>query len=89
MSGGNYNFSVDIFMLTGGEESTTVETPTFEPEAGTYISSANVRIKSKTGGANIYYTTDGSEPTETKQLLSRLSLRRTVSTARLLKLHIP
>ena len=70
MSGGNYNFSVDIFMLTGGEESTTVETPTFEPEAGTYISSANVRIKSKTGGANIYYTTDGSEPTETSQLYS-------------------
>ena len=70
MSGGNYNFSVDIFMLTGGEESTTVETPTFEPEAGTYISSANVSIKSKTGGANIYYTTDGSEPTETSQLYS-------------------
>lgn len=38
--------------------------PTFNPTAGTYTSTQNVEITCATTGATIYYTTDGSNPTE-------------------------
>lgn len=41
----------------------TVETPTFEPNASTFVGSTEVTIMSATEGAKIYYTLDGSEPT--------------------------
>ena len=40
------------------------ETPTFSPEAGTFLTAQSVEISSETEGATIYYTIDGSEPTE-------------------------
>ena len=40
-----------------------VVAPTFSPAAGTYNATQNVTISSVTGGATIYYTTDGSVPT--------------------------
>ena len=40
------------------------ETPTFSPEAGTFLTAQSVEISSETEGATIYYTVDGSEPTE-------------------------
>ena len=43
--------------------SLTVATPTFAPPAGTYFSVQNVVISTTTTGTDIYYTTDGSEPT--------------------------
>ncbi len=42
---------------------TTVATPSFNPAAGTYTSAQNVTISCTTEGATIYYTTDGSDPT--------------------------
>ena len=42
----------------------TVETPTFDPEAGSYKTFQSVTISCATEGATIHYTTDGSEPTE-------------------------
>ncbi len=39
------------------------ETPTFNPEGGTYNSSQTVSISCGTYNANIYYTLDGSMPT--------------------------
>jgi peptidyl-tRNA hydrolase len=48
----------------------TVSTPTFSPAAGTYASAQNVTITCSTAGAQIRYTTDGTEPTATSTLYS-------------------
>ncbi len=42
----------------------TVETPTFDIAAGTYPEIQTVTITSVTAGAVIYYTVDGTDPTE-------------------------
>lgn len=41
-----------------------VATPTFSPAAGTYVGTQSVAISCVTSGATIYFTTDGSTPTE-------------------------
>ena len=41
----------------------TVETPTFSPASGTYTGTQSVTLSSKTEGATIYYTTNGTAPT--------------------------
>jgi hypothetical protein len=41
----------------------TVATPTFTPAAGSYSSTQSVVISDATGGATIYYTTNGTTPT--------------------------
>ncbi len=45
-------------------------TPTFTPDAGTYLTSVNVTISCETEGAAIHYTLDGSTPTETSPTYS-------------------
>ena len=47
-----------------------VAAPVFSPAAGTYTDSVTFSITCATDGATIYYTTDGSEPTETSTLYS-------------------
>ena len=44
------------------------KTPAFSVPAGKYVSTQSVVISSRTTGANIYYTTDGSTPDNTKTL---------------------
>lgn len=39
-----------------------IATPTFSPDAGTYTEAQNVTIDCETSGSSIYYTTDGSTP---------------------------
>ncbi|MBR1787407.1 MAG: InlB B-repeat-containing protein [Paludibacteraceae bacterium] len=41
----------------------TCQTPVFTPVAGEYTETQSVTITCATGGATIYYTTDGTEPT--------------------------
>lgn len=43
-------------------------TPEITPAAGTYFGSVQVMISSVTSGAQIYYTTDGSDPTQSSAL---------------------
>jgi hypothetical protein len=47
-----------------GNISPTAATPTFAPAWGTYTSTQTVSISDSTPGASIYYTTDGSNPTQ-------------------------
>ena len=60
----NYNFYLDLFVKAEGDITPTVATPTFTPAAGTYYEAQTVTISCVTEDATIYYTTDGSEPTE-------------------------
>ncbi|MCH8568514.1 MAG: chitobiase/beta-hexosaminidase C-terminal domain-containing protein [Balneolales bacterium] len=49
--------------------STTQTSPAlFSPAAGEYVNNVNVTLASATDGAEIYFTTDGSEPTQSSTL---------------------
>lgn len=65
----------------------TVATPVFDPPGGTYYEAEQVSITCATDGAVIYYTTDGSEPTEASNLyLAPLSI--SVNTTLKAKAHM-
>ena len=53
----------DIYLYT--RESNAVQPPVFTPAGGIYNVDVDVTISCPTGGATIYYTTDGSEPSAT------------------------
>ena len=53
----------NVTIITPENMNTVVSAPTFEPKSGAYTGSFNVTISCATGGATIYYTTDGTVPT--------------------------
>jgi hypothetical protein len=61
------------FSVVGGQQSSNGETqvapPTFSPSGGTFTSAQSVSITTTTSGASIYYTTDGSTPSQTNGTL--------------------
>ena len=71
-NGSGYNFYLDFFVKTEGGEPPvpTVATPTFTPESGTYYEEQSVSIACATEGATIYYTLDGSDPSENSLVYS-------------------
>ena len=64
-----YIHSVTI-TYSSGSTTETCATPTFSPVAGTYTSAQSVTISTTTAGATIYYTTDGTDPTESSSVYS-------------------
>lgn len=59
-------FSYDNY----GGDASFVAMPTFQPDAGSYYDQVEVTINCATDGADIYYTTDGSNPTANSQQYS-------------------
>lgn len=62
-SNGSSYSTISGFTITIGLPS-SIATPTFSPAAGTYLSSQTVTISCETDGTTIYYTTDGTTPSE-------------------------
>ncbi len=60
--------SMTIFYKSIGPSGNTAETPTFSPVPGLYTDPISVSIASGTVGASIYYTTDGTTPTDASTL---------------------
>ena len=54
---------LDVYGLLN--QATQAAIPTFSPAGGTYSSGQSVTISDATGGATIYYTTNGTTPTTT------------------------
>lgn len=65
---GAYNsLQIQPISITGGEVIETVETPVISPEAGNVAAGTLVTITCDTPDATIYYTLDGSVPTENSE----------------------
>ena len=59
---------------------TSVATPTFSPEAGAYTGTQSVTISCETEGSTIYYTTDGTTPTnESTQYTAAIQVSETTT----------
>ncbi len=71
IQGGTSNRQVTIDNITWtayGSGMQFVANPTFDPPAGHYDQAINVSLATTTEGASIYYTTNGSEPTQSSTL---------------------
>lgn len=59
-----------VVTYTPAGSTPTVATPTFSPVSGAYTEAQSVTIDCATDGATIYYTIDGTDPTETSNVYS-------------------
>ena len=58
-----YEFDYNNYLTSYTAPVVTVEAPTFSPAAGTYDEAQSVTLSCTTEGSTIYYTTDGTNPT--------------------------
>ena len=65
-----YEFAQGCQLVSLTHPTVAVEAPTFSPVAGTYAEAQTVAISCATEGASIYYSTDGTEPTNESALYS-------------------
>jgi hypothetical protein len=66
----NQNSPGSFYGVGPQQTSGIVVTPTFNPTAGMYATTQSVTLSTTTGGATIYYTTDGSTPTSSSTVYS-------------------
>ena len=80
-NGAMYLDEIDITWTTGGTPpQETVAMPTFSPVAGTYYEPLSVTISCATEGATIYFTLDGTNPTESSSsYTSAISISETTT----------
>ena len=75
-----YEFDLNNELVSYNAPIHTVEAPTFSPAAGTYTDAQNVTISCETAGASIYYTIDGSEPTnESTEFTTAITVESTTT----------
>lgn len=80
-------FLLTLFLAVGSPlgAQTTAAAPTLSPPGGTYSATQNVCMTTTTTGANIWYTTDGSDPTLASTRITSTSGCTTVATTQTLK----
>ena len=78
----NLSTSYSASSTTTNSKKTTVSTPAITPDGGAFAGSISVSLADDTPGATIYYTVDGSSPTQSS---TKYSGPITVSTDALLK----
>ena len=68
--GTTYEFDKNNYLVEYTAPVHDVETPTFTPVAGSYEDAQDVIISCATGNSRIYYTLDGTDPSEASTLYS-------------------
>lgn len=69
-----------IYLKEEKADEIVVSVPTFSIEKGIYAEAISVELKTETAGAEIYYTTDGSDPTiESTKYTSAINVDKTTT----------
>lgn len=77
---GDLKSSVETATYTLNLSTDTVETPVITPASGTFTTAQSVKIACGTSGADIYYTTDGKDPTDSStKYTSPISVSKTTT----------
>lgn len=75
-----YEFDYNNYLTSYTPPQVTVKAPTFSPAAGTYDEAQSVTLSCETEGSTIYYTTDGTDPTnESTQYTDAINVESTTT----------